>query len=107
MAKSTKQASGGKQGGNNKQKTANQQAANQKTTAMKSTAMTGGSDGNSAIAALKQDHRRVEGLFRQFESATDDRRKQDLIAQICNELNIHTRLEEEIFYPACREAIGD
>lgn len=63
--------------------------------------------GQSAIDALKQDHRRVEGLFSEFESATDDDRKQELVATICTELNIHTRLEEEIFYPACREAIED
>lgn len=106
MAKTTKQASSGKQGGNNKQKTATQ-GANQKGTAMAGASGNATSIGTSAIAALKQDHRRVEGLFSQFESATDEHRKQDLIAQICNELNIHTRLEEEIFYPACREAIDD
>jgi hypothetical protein len=59
--------------------------------------------GQSAIEALKQDHRRVEGLFSEFESATEDKRKQELVAMICAELNIHTRLEEEIFYrPAAR-----
>ncbi len=61
----------------------------------------------SAIAALRQDHRRVEGLFFEFESATEEQRKQELVEKICTELNIHTRLEEEIFYPACREAIDD
>ncbi len=61
----------------------------------------------SAVAALRQDHRRVEGLFSEFESATEDRRKEELVEKICTELNIHTRLEEEIFYPACREAIDD
>jgi hemerythrin superfamily protein len=61
----------------------------------------------SAIAALKQDHRRVEGLFSEFESATEERRKQELVEKICTELNIHSRLEEEIFYPACRESIDD
>jgi hemerythrin superfamily protein len=59
----------------------------------------------SAIEALKQDHRRVEGLFSEFETATEEQRKQELVAMICAELNIHTLLEEEIFYPACREAI--
>lgn len=61
----------------------------------------------SAIAALRQDHRRVEGLFSEFESSTDGQRKQELVEKICSELNIHTRLEEEIFYPACREAIDE
>jgi hemerythrin superfamily protein len=57
----------------------------------------------SAIEMLKQDHRRVEALFDQFEQA-DDERKERLVEQICAELIVHTRLEEEIFYPACREA---
>jgi hypothetical protein len=41
-----------------------------------------------------------------LKSATVDDRKQELLAMICAEVNIHTRLEEEIFYPACRAAIG-
>jgi hypothetical protein len=63
--------------------------------------------GQSAVEALKQDHRRVESLFSQFEKAGDSHRKEELVAMICTELNIHTRLEEEIFYPACREEIDD
>ncbi|HLG47007.1 MAG TPA: hemerythrin domain-containing protein [Reyranella sp.] len=62
---------------------------------------TGASSG--AIEMLKQDHRKVEGLFEQFESA-DEEQKERLVEQICSELIIHTKLEEEIFYPACREA---
>ena len=57
----------------------------------------------SAIEMLKQDHRKVEGLFDQFEQA-DDEQKERLVEQICSELIIHTKLEEEIFYPACRQA---
>jgi hypothetical protein len=58
----------------------------------------------SAIEMLKQDHRKVEGLFEQFEQAGDEQQKERLVEQICSELIVHTRLEEEIFYPACREA---
>lgn len=54
-----------------------------------------------AIALLKQDHRTVEDLFAQFEKASGDGRKQKLAEQICLELSVHTRIEEEIFYPAC------
>ena len=54
-----------------------------------------------AIALLKEDHRKVEDLFEQFEKARGDERKQKLALQICKELTIHTMLEEEIFYPAC------
>jgi hypothetical protein len=54
-----------------------------------------------AIALLKQDHRTVEELFAEFEKASGDGRKQKLAEQICLELSVHTRIEEEIFYPAC------
>lgn len=59
-----------------------------------------------AIALLKADHRTVEGLFEKFESARDDK-KQALAQQICNELKIHTIIEEEIFYPALRGKIEE
>lgn len=53
-----------------------------------------------AIALLKEDHRKVEELFEQFEKARSDGRKQKLALEICKELRIHTIIEEEIFYPA-------
>jgi hypothetical protein len=53
-----------------------------------------------AIALLKEDHRKVEDLFEQFEKAKGDGRKEKLALQICTELTIHTIIEEEIFYPA-------
>lgn len=59
-----------------------------------------------AIALLKADHRAVEALFAKFESARDDR-KQALAQQICNELKIHTIIEEEIFYPALKGKIEE
>jgi hypothetical protein len=55
-----------------------------------------------AIALLKADHRKVEELFEKYETARG--RKAEIAKQICMELTIHTMLEEEIFYPACREA---
>lgn len=54
-----------------------------------------------AIALLKEDHRAVEKLFKEFESAKAEGRKQKLAKQICLELTVHTMIEEEIFYPAC------
>jgi hypothetical protein len=54
-----------------------------------------------AIALLKADHRKVEGLFEDFEKASGDGRKRKLAEQICMELTVHTVIEEEIFYPAC------
>jgi hypothetical protein len=54
-----------------------------------------------AVALLKEDHRTVEDLFAQFEKASGDGRKQKLATQICLELSVHAKIEEEIFYPAC------
>jgi hemerythrin HHE cation binding domain-containing protein len=55
-----------------------------------------------AIALLKADHRKVEDLFAKFKAAKGAEKKQHLVAEICTELTIHTIIEEEIFYPACR-----
>ncbi|QIK79078.1 hemerythrin domain-containing protein [Sphingomonas piscis] len=60
-----------------------------------------------AIALLKQDHREVEDLFEQFEKARGEGRKQKLAQQICQELIIHTKIEEEIFYPACKGEVEE
>ncbi|MBW8755149.1 MAG: hemerythrin domain-containing protein [Sphingomonadales bacterium] len=60
-----------------------------------------------AIAMLKADHRKVEDLFEQFEKASGDSRKQKLAEQICNELKIHTTIEEELFYPAFKGKIEE
>jgi hemerythrin superfamily protein len=54
-----------------------------------------------AIALLKEDHRTVEKLFKDFEQASGDGRKEKLAREICRELTIHAKIEEEIFYPAC------
>src|SRR6201991_3027037 len=55
-----------------------------------------------AITLLKADHRKVEALFEKYESARG--RKAEIAHQICLELTVHTIIEEEIFYPACRKA---
>lgn len=59
--------------------------------------------GPDAITLLKQDHTKVRELLGQFEKATGARR-QKLLGQITKELEVHTTIEEEIFYPAYREA---
>ena len=56
-----------------------------------------------AIALLKADHRKVEGLFADFEKAKTTDRKRALAEQICLELSVHTKIEEDVFYPACRD----
>jgi cell division septum initiation protein DivIVA len=60
-----------------------------------------------AIALLKADHRKVEDLFAKFEAATGDGKKKSLAEQICMELTIHTKIEEDIFYPACKGAVEE
>jgi hemerythrin superfamily protein len=57
-----------------------------------------------AIKLLKDDHRQVEDWFEQFEKTNSASKKQKLATQICTALTVHTQVEEEIFYPACREA---
>ncbi len=60
-----------------------------------------------AVALLKEDHRTVEELFAQFEKASGDGRKQKLATQICLELSVHAKIEEEIFYPACEGKVEE
>jgi hemerythrin HHE cation binding domain-containing protein len=60
-----------------------------------------------AIALLKADHRKVENLFAKFKSARGAEKKQRLASEICTELTIHTIIEEEIFYPACKGAVEE
>ena len=58
-----------------------------------------------AIDLLTQDHKRIHKLFKDFEKA--DRDDADIVRELvetaCLELQIHSMLEEEIFYPAIRQ----
>jgi hemerythrin superfamily protein len=63
------------------------------------------SDG--VVGMLKADHRKVEGLFQEFEQATDRRTKTRIVQEALKELDIHTALEEDIIYPAIRAKIDD
>ncbi|BDV38605.1 hemerythrin domain-containing protein [Methylocystis bryophila] len=56
---------------------------------------------------LKQDHREVEALFERYATAKRRADRAKIARQACNALTIHAILEEEIFYPACRELIDD
>lgn len=59
---------------------------------------TGEKPGN-AIWLLKQDHRKVEELFKDFESSRTTNQRYQLIQQIIRELDVHTRVEEKLLYP--------
>jgi len=60
-----------------------------------------------AVALLKDDHRKVEGLFEQFKKISNSAKKQAIAQEICTELKIHMLIEEEIFYPSFRGKIED
>ena len=59
-----------------------------------------------AISLLMKDHEKVRGLLKKLENAADrgDDRAVDLLAQVDREVKIHSQVEEEIFYPAFKEA---
>lgn len=65
----------------------------------------------NAIDLLEKDHREVKSLFRKYDklvqSEAGGEERQALAQQICQELKIHTQIEEEIFYPAAREALPE
>lgn len=66
-----------------------------------------GGSRDDAIALLKADHREVERMFGEFESARSDGRKRELAERICLALRTHTTIEEEIFYPKFLEATDE
>lgn len=56
-----------------------------------------------AIRLLKADHAKVDAMFEKYESARAPQ-KESLVREICLELKVHTQIEEELLYPALREA---
>jgi hypothetical protein len=58
------------------------------------------------IEMLKEDHQAVQDLFSRFEEA-DNRSRQRIADEALMMLEIHTKLEEDIVYPAIREGVGD
>ncbi len=55
-----------------------------------------------AIKLLKEQHRLVEKLFKQFEDSDDEDEKQEIFNQIADNLAVHTSIEERFFYPTVR-----
>jgi hemerythrin-like domain-containing protein len=60
-----------------------------------------------AIALLKQDHRAVEALFKQFERSDDESEQAELATRVCNMLKVHTQIEEELFYPEAKDSLDE
>jgi hypothetical protein len=83
--------------------------ASQKTRSAKTVAKTAAKT-QDAIALLKEDHKKVKQMFKEFDKMKEkagEGEKVQLVRKICMELNVHTQIEEEIFYPAVRKAIKE
>lgn len=78
------------------------------TTAKKSAPSSAKNDAPDAVKLLMADHKEVHALFAQYkklceaQAPADDR--QPVAEKICGLLTVHATVEEEIFYPAAREA---
>jgi iron-sulfur cluster repair protein YtfE (RIC family) len=57
----------------------------------------------NAIELLKEDHDTVDALFQKVKATEEDSEKQELFQQIKQELEVHTHIEETIFYPYLME----
>jgi hemerythrin superfamily protein len=91
-------------------RTSQNNTTNRAATRRAPTGKTASKSRKDAIKLLTEDHAKVKKLFREYEKLTkkeDQDGKEELAQQICKELTIHAQLEEEIFYPAAREAIKD
>jgi hemerythrin-like domain-containing protein len=62
----------------------------------------------NAIELLKADHERVKSILSQLSESTERgvKKRTDLLNKLEMEITIHTKLEEEILYPAFKEAGG-
>jgi hypothetical protein len=62
-----------------------------------------------AIELLAADHRKVEGLFEQYEAEKegDEDTRRGIAQRICGELTVHATVEEELFYPWLRENLDE
>lgn len=62
------------------------------------------------IDTLKEDHKQVKQAFEAFEKLDmekDLEKGRGIVEQVCRALQMHTRLEEELVYPAVRESLAD
>jgi len=63
---------------------------------------------SDAISLLKADHQEVSALFEKYEKGGErltTQQKASLAKEICEALTVHAQIEEEIFYPSCREHV--
>jgi hemerythrin-like domain-containing protein len=65
---------------------------------------------NEILEMLKEDHQRVKKAFKTAEKLHQEEEHEELqalVEQTCAEIQVHAQLEEELFYPAAREAVKD
>ena len=60
----------------------------------------------NAFTLLKADHKKVAGILEKIDETTERavKTREELFTQLKTELDIHTRIEETIFYPALKDA---
>jgi hemerythrin superfamily protein len=91
--------------------TAAKKAPASKAAAKKSPAHKARNGPTDAVKLLTSDHREVKALFQQYQEMVDhdaaDEDKHPIAQQICLMLTVHAQIEEEIFYPAARDAIRE
>jgi iron-sulfur cluster repair protein YtfE (RIC family) len=60
----------------------------------------------NAFELLKQDHKKVSGIFEKLEPTTEraEKTREELFTQLKQELDVHAAIEEQIFYPAIKDA---
>jgi hemerythrin-like domain-containing protein len=64
----------------------------------------------NAIDLLTEDHKKVKKLFKDYEKLKEEgdiERKKAVAIEICDDLTVHSKIEEELFYPAARDVIED
>jgi hemerythrin-like domain-containing protein len=70
-----------------------------------------GKGGPNALDLLTEDHKKVQQLFKAFEKLKEeddvDDEKAEIVKQACQELTVHAEIEEDIFYPAARDALDE
>jgi hemerythrin-like domain-containing protein len=78
------------------------------TTAKKPPTSTPKGDAPDAVKLLTADHKEVHTLFQQYKKLCEAQapadERQPVAEKICGLLTVHATVEEEIFYPAAREA---
>ena len=62
---------------------------------------------SSVTNMLREDHKKVKGLFEEFEHAEDAKAKQRIVETAVAELEVHSKLEEDLIYPEIRAEIED